>query len=489
MAMAARAHKSELRGHDRPRVAPPMPARSDWKGFHADAESMGITLMPWQDNAARYITATGAGRYTDSLGIQRARRLYAEVAVVVARQQGKTTLLKPHIVRSLRAGRKMTHIAQDRELPREMFGLVADTIAETDEDLLPRRRGKIIWPRYGSGQEEIVLTNGGRYRIAAARTGGARGHPNDDLLIDETRELLSMDVINAAEPSLKMSLDPQIVYLSNAGHDGSVVLNSVRARAGEDPALAYLEWSAAPDRQADDRAGWAEANPALGYFPQVLVSLEKDYRKAVLSGNLAGFETENLCRWVATMRERLVDEYAWKLCAADAPLGTPRQPFMAVSVAPGGERVSAAIAWPLPDDFMGLRLLYDVPGPIESMDALGNDMRQTALRLGVRVVAGDPLTDAVLGRFFRKFEPVSGAKFANATDAFVTRIKAGRLRWDDAAQIADDLVWTARKPHEESGSYQAVRANDDRPITAALAAIRAVGLASGPQVTNIARIY
>jgi hypothetical protein len=91
------------------------------------------------------------------------------------------------------------------------------------------------------------------------------------------------------------------------------------------------------------------------------------------------------------------------------------------------------------------------------------------------------LTDAVLGRFFRKFEPISGAKFANATDAFVTRVKAGRLRWDDAAQIADDLVWTARKPHDESGSYQAVRANDDRPITAALAAIRAVGLASGPK--------
>jgi hypothetical protein len=470
MAMAKRVPKSELRGHDHPRVAPPIPARSDWKAFHADAEAMGIKLMPWQDTSARYLTATCPR------GL-----LYREILILVARQQGKTTLAKPHIVRRLRAGRKVLHIAQNRELPREMFSVVADAIAEHDEALLPRRRGKIIWPRYGSGQEEIVLTNGGSYRIAAAGTGGARGHPVDDLLIDELREMLSMDVMNAAGPTLRMSADPQTVYFSNAGHDGSVVLNSVRARAGEDPTLAVLEWSAAPDRAADDREGWCEANPAIGYFPQVLRSLEDDYRKAVLSGNLAGFETESLCRWVATMRERLVDEFAWKLCAADSPLPAPRRPFMAVSMAPSGTRASAAIAWPLPDDQMGLRLLFDVTGDPINVDALGKDMAQVALRLGVPVVGGDPLTDAVLGRFFRKFEPISGAKFANATDAFVTRVKAGRLRWDDAAQIADDLVWTARKPHDESGSYQAVRANDDRPITAALAAIRAVGLASGPK--------
>ena len=42
------------------------------------------------------------------------------------------------------------------------------------------------------------------------------------------------------------SADPQLVYLSNAGTDESVVLNHVRDRAADDPRLAYLEWSAAP---------------------------------------------------------------------------------------------------------------------------------------------------------------------------------------------------------------------------------------------------
>jgi len=471
MAMPKERATTILRGHDRPRIAPPMPARSEAKAFALVAKEMGIDLMPWQAISSRYITAKGPD----------GRHLFREVALLVARQQGKTTLMKPHIVRELRAGRKIMHIAQNRELPREMFGVVADAIAGSDQNLLPRRRGKIIWPRYGSGQEEIILNNGASYRIAAANRGGARGHANDIVIIDELREMESFDVMAAAEPTLTMSDDPQIIYLSNAGNDASVVLNSVRDRAGDDPALAFLEWSASPDRQADDREGWCEANPALGYYPSVLRTLESDYRKHSLSGNLSIFETEHLCRWVATMRERLVDEFAWKLCRAEAELTPPRRPFMAVSMAPSGTRASAAIAWQQPDLTMALRLLYDVTGDPINADALGEDLKRTASRLGVGMVGFDPLTDAGLAKFFRKSQAISGPKFSNATDTFATMVQAHQLRWDDAAQIGDDLVWTAKKQNEESGSYQAVRANDDRPITAALAAIRAVWLASGPR--------
>ena len=476
MAVAARSRKAELRGHDRPRIAPPIPARSGIKEFRATAEGLGIVLMPWQDIAGRYLTATGPG----------GRRLFPEVCLAVARQQGKTHLMRPYIVGALRDGKRIVHISQTRELPKAMFRLIAESL---DESLLLRRRGKggkmqTEWPRFGSGSEEILLANGGAYRIAAASRGSARGQTNDIVIIDELREQKTTEVIEAAEPTLTASPDPQIVYLSNAGDDDSVVLNDIRARAGKDPALAYLEWSASPERPADDREGWAEANPAIGHMPGMLEYLERKYRAYQLSGRLAVFETEHLCRWVATMRERLVDEFAWKLCAADAPLPDPRRPLMAVSMAPTGTRASAAIAWQIPDDNLAVRLLFDVTGDPINVDALGKDMALTAQRLGVTVVGGDPLTDAVLGRFFRKFEPISGAKFANATDAFVTRVKARRLRWDDAAQIADDLVWTARKAHDESGSYQAVRANDDRPITAALAAIRAVGLASGPKAAS-----
>jgi hypothetical protein len=44
------------------------------------------------------------------------------------------------------------------------------------------------------------------------------------------------------------------------------------------------------------------------------------------------------------------------------------------------------------------------------------------------------------------------------------------------------------KPHDQSGSFQAVRSDDDRPITAALAAIRAVELAANPP-RGVARVW
>jgi hypothetical protein len=469
MPLAERAPRKPLIGRAKPRVAPPVPARSDIKAFHEMASSMGIELMPWQDTAARYLTATGAD----------GKLLYREVCIVVARQNGKTTLTKPLIIRGLRAGKKILHIAQNRNLPRRMFDIIADALSEEPE-LFPKRRGRTIWPRYGAGQEEIILASGGEYRIAAAGRGGARGLSTDIVIIDELREMDTFEVIEAAQPTLTMSPDPQMVYLSNAGHDGSVVLNAVRQRAERDTSLAYLEWSAAPERPASDVTGWAEANPALGHYPAVMDTLERAYRSHSLGGTLAIFETENLCRWVPTMRERLLDGFAWARCET-TELPDPVRPFMAVSMDPSGTRASAAIAWQV-DDAIAVRLLFDVTGEPIDTPKLGDDMAKLALRLGVTEVAYDPLTDADLARYFRKSRKVVGQEFANASARFVTAALSTKIRWlDETGAITDDLAWTARKPHDESGSFQAVRSKDERPITASLAAIRAVWLASGPR--------
>ena len=96
MADPARAVAPRLLGAPRPRIAPPLPARSELAQFRTDAAAMGIKPRPWQETAARYVTATAPG----------GGHLYREVAVLVARQQGKTEMLKPIITRRLRAGRR-----------------------------------------------------------------------------------------------------------------------------------------------------------------------------------------------------------------------------------------------------------------------------------------------------------------------------------------------------------------------------------------------
>lgn len=456
-----------LIGKAKPRIAPPTPARSLVAELEEEAKGMGLTLIPSQVTVGRYLYALGADD----------RWLYPEVADIIARQNGKTELLKPHVIRRLRMGRRMLHAAQTRELPRRLFTALAPIIEHKFPGAKIRR---------GAGQETIELPNGGLYLIAAATGGGARGiDAIDDLLVDEVREL-DEDFVGAAIPTTIASSNPQILWLSNAGTALSHVLNAIRERAGEDPALAYLEWSADPSRDPGDRKGWAEANPAIGQpqFPRLLETLERIYESSRLSGGMSRFETEHLCRWVDTMREPLTKAGSWAKCEADQPTD-PHRPYMAISMDPGGKRAAAAIAWPRSDDQMGFRLLFDVTGNPINVDKLGPDMAAMAQELHVPLVGFDPLTDAVLAKAFRKTEKLTGAAFANACADFVQRVEGQKIAWDHAAAVGEDLQWTARKQHDDSGSFQAVRADDNRPIPAALAAIRAVGLAARPSPRSV----
>lgn len=464
MALPQRKPRSEPIGRDRPRLAPPTPARSLLSDYLKTCEEMEIELFPWQKVAARYEFAVGAdGRW-----------LYPEVAEVVSRQNGKTRPLVPFIVHRLRIGRRIMHTAQNRELPREVFGEVADYLGAQPGELAVKG-GRIQMPRFANGQEEIRMKNGGHYRIVAPTRSGARGPSNDDLIIDEARELDDFEFIAAARPTLMASKNPQTIYKSNAGEEDSVVLNGLEARAASDPSLAYLSWSASPERAADDIAGWLESNPSIGHLPGLLENLQRDFRSHSLQGTMAIFETENLCRRVITTRERLVDDADWLACRG--PLGKPLRPAFAVALDPDAKRASVAMAWRV-GDVIALTMVIDRQGDVD-VDALRDEVATLARRLAADV-GYDPLQDTDLVRTVvkGKAKPINGAKFATASARFAQRVASHAIRWADADPVTDDLTWTARKPDGEQGSFHAVRAKDDRPITASLAAVRAVWLAS-----------
>jgi len=451
-----------LYGKPTPRIGPPVPARTMVKEFEAAAKDIGISLMPWQLYLGRFAYALTAED----------RWLYPDLAAVVSRQNGKTEVFIPHVLARLKMGRRMLHAAQTRELPRMTFNRVAPLVEARYKDAKVRR---------GAGQETIEIPSlGALYRITAATSGGPRGMSVDDLIVDELREI-DDDFIQAALPTMAASSNPQTLYVSNAGEETSHVLNSIRKRAENDPALAYLEWSASPERSADDRDGWLEANPAVGHLPGLLPAVERFYRSHQLAGTLGHFETEHLCRWVIFICRRLVEEFAWVECAAP-DLEPASKASLGIAMDPEGKRASAVLAWRQRDDTIALRLVSQAEGDPFSVDAFGEVVREAAK--GCVGVVFDPLTDGALAKFVKKPkpEPVSGQKFSNASAQFANLVNAGLIRWKDADAVTDDLGWTARKDDDDTGSYQAVRADDGHPITASLAAIRAVWLASGPRL-------
>ena len=179
-------------GAEYPRVSPPLPLRSLADEYVAQAIEIGITPFPWQKVAYHYATALGPDD----------RWLYPENADIVARQSGKSLFLVPLIVKRLREGRRIMHTAQNRELPRIVFHMVADVMERHYPKELSRK------PRFANGQEEILTKTGGVYRIVAPTRGGARGLSVDDVIVDELREMNDTEFIAAAEPALAASHQP-----------------------------------------------------------------------------------------------------------------------------------------------------------------------------------------------------------------------------------------------------------------------------------------
>jgi hypothetical protein len=384
----------------------------------------------------------------------------------VARQNGKSTILVPRIVMALLAGERVMHTAQNRELPRAIYHQVAGIAETVFPSLLAHR------PRYANGQELIEMKGGGSYRIVAPNTAGARGYTNDLVIIDEVREMKDFDFVGAARPTLAASRDPQVLYLSNAGDDSSVVLNALRDRADKDPQLAYLEWSARPERAPDDTAGWAEANPALGHTIRADV-----LRTAHAQLPLPVFETEHLCRWVDTLMPRIVSEEAWARTRQST--GDPVRPVhLGIAADPGSRRASAVVAW-MADGIVELHVLADHDGYPVDYERMATEVEQEARKLGVRKVAFDPWTDRDLVRFFKDPAPITGADYEAACERFARVVESGQLRCADPDGILGaDIAQTVRR--DTSHGWLAARASDERATTASFAAIRAVWLATSP---------
>jgi len=473
MAIAAPEGASII-GSPLPRIKPPLPARSEYKALVNRAEELGQPFRPWQVTVARYVSALAP-----NIGW-----LYPEVATLAARQNGKTSIMRPLIIERLFAGHRIVHAAQDLKLPRDMHEEIATIIDEQYREFLPSKRGI----KYGVGQESIRLTTGGVYHIVSNSRSGARGPSNDLVLVDEVLELVSMDFVAAAIPTTIARPWGQVVYFSNSGTPASVVLQWLRVRADNDPKLAYLEWSAEPHLAPDDIKGWLQANPSIGHNPVLLSNLEDQYRSHLAGGSLDVWEREHLCRPTLSMHESIVSAEQWSMqefVTETAPI----RPILGIKMDISGDRASAVLAWQEADGRIGLEIVVDEEGDPIRTGELGPALQKLAVEKHVSGIAYDPYTDTDLAQHLRRAKPLTGRDYANATEKFV-RLVSGRqlVVHDEGAILAADVAATIPRSMS-GGAYVAIKASPELTNTAAEAAIRAVWLASAPRPTGAARIY
>src|SRR5690606_20070244 len=90
--------------------------------------------------------------------------------------------------------------------------------------------GLFTWPpRRANGQQELRTVSGTRYKIAAANRRGGRGLSVDLGIAAELREQRDWTAWSALSGATTARPNPLLIAISNAGDDGSVVLNSLRS--------------------------------------------------------------------------------------------------------------------------------------------------------------------------------------------------------------------------------------------------------------------
>lgn len=471
-----------LLGSQIPRIG--TPRRPEFRTVSAQlvelAAMCGVELetvdgFTWQSNAAAVALEVD----------DKDRWVHRVVVVVVSRQAGKTELMKFRILAGLYVfgDGLVVHTAQDRDLPRQTFEELVAMI-RSDPWLSSKVAGK-GGIRTANGQERIRLLDGSTYRIFAPREGKpVRGRSAGLLCFDEAREQTDRRLWTAALYTVRAHPNPQIWVVSNAGDDTSIVLNDLRDRgrvAAEDPhadaRICYLEWSAKDDRPLDDRAGWVEAMPGLGYLTDEDTVLDE-----LRADDEAGFRTEALCQWVAGSMRHAVPVTAWDDCAGEMPILEPGHPvWFGVELDPWRESGAlAAVAW------HGGRLVSQIlerwDSPTEA--AMAERIVEWANEWRPEVIGLDPWTTNDEGGLAEYLEGhqtrmISGRAWAVASSQ-LWELVTSRTVLHGGDEILDREIEQAGRSDAGDGSWRITRKDSTGPIPGVLALTRALALAGGP---------
>jgi phage terminase large subunit-like protein len=245
---------------------------------------VGIDLLPWQEYVLKdMLTIDKAGLWIRKTNL-----------ILVARQNGKTHLARMLILAHLiKWETNVLIMSSNRSMALDTFRQVTQLI-ETNDHL----KGFVKQIRYANGTESIEMLSGARLDVVASTRDGSRGRTVNGLLfIDELREI-DEEGYRAAMPTTRAHAGSHILLTSNAGDAFSKVLNDLRERALDHPpkSFGFYEYSAPQYCKINDRAAWAQANPALGY-----TITEEAIEEAISTSPIENTRTETLCQWIDSL--------------------------------------------------------------------------------------------------------------------------------------------------------------------------------------------
>jgi hypothetical protein len=409
------------------------PATSKGYALIEFATKLGVELLPWQRNAAiRALELNPDGSYR-----------FRTILILVGRQSGKTTLLKVWALWRMYAdgARLVLGSAQNLDIAREAW------LGSVDLALDQALPGKA---RYSNGEQCWTTADGARYRIAATTRGSGRGLSADLLVMDEVREQREWTAWSALSKTVIARPQGQIVCISNAGDDNSVVLNSLReaALAGKDDQLGILEWSAPDGCDISDPNMWAMSLPGLGH-----ILSEDAIRAAIATDPPAVVRTELLCQRVSALNAAL-EGSGWGAGADPAGSIEPWREALhgALDVSSDGNHVALVVAADIGEGMVRVE-------PVASWASTSDARRELpALLIDLRLksLVTFPGPGQALAPVFAHLPYARKLTLGEVTEAcmgFADLVRAGMLVHNQDSLLSGQVATAAKQPQGDGWRF------------------------------------
>jgi phage terminase large subunit-like protein len=276
---------------------------SGWPAVRAKCLDLGVRFDDWQDGLGRAILAKRAdGKYAAGVG---------GVVISIPRQVGKTYTVGAIVFALciLFPGLTVVWTAHRSRTAGETFRAM--------QGMAKRRKIAPFIDQVftGSGDEEVRFNNGSRVLFGARERGFGRGFAEVDIEVFDEAQILTERALDDMVPATNQSKQPAGALLFFIGTppketDPGEAFAAKRKKAidGKSTDTLYVELSADPDADPDDRKQWAKANPS---YP-LRTPLEAMLR---MRENLSeeSFLREALGIWVEVVEnpDRVIPEAEW----------------------------------------------------------------------------------------------------------------------------------------------------------------------------------
>ena len=437
------------------------------------ATELGINLMEWQ----RFVCIHGHKIRADG------RWAHSELGLIMARQQGKSTLMMLRILTGMFVWGEGLQLASAHRLTTslETFRQIVGLIEKN-----PRLEKEVKKIRWQHGAEEIELFGNRRFVVKAANN-AARGLSKPETIhLDELREYKDEDAWSSMRYSMMAAKNPQVWIYSSAGDQHSVILNKLRERAiasatSGDP-IGWFEWSAEPDAPIllpSGEINWsafAQANPSLG------ITIHPDNLKAVINDPPDIVRTEVLAQWVDTINSA-IDAQKWGLCQSEPiPLDPEAPTWLGLDLSPDRKFGALVATQKLSGERFNLVLLHTWSNDYSINDlAVANDIAPYVRKYNTQTVAYSKRTaQAVASRLVPAGIPITdmdGAIYAESCDRWLGAINSHRLQHGGQDELTQQTLSAAKLPYGD-GSWIIGRRASRVAVCAAVASALATYFAT-----------